>query len=199
MLETLRPPKGASLLLNLFASEPDFPQVEGDLSEEFQQLALQSGPSAARQWYWREALRNALAFVTRRESINALGAGLLSLAIFRLVMPLFSHWLRDELASVPRVPTLGILLITLFEIALSFLLGAVMSRILGRREPLLRLTFTVSYLVNVSSFILHSGMYLWWGPVQFSVNLFGLLCVITSFWIGSLCSERRAQGRESLT
>lgn len=115
MLETLRPPKGASWLLSLFAGEPDFPEVEGDLSEEFQQLALQSGPSAAQQWYWREALRNARAFVIRRGSINALGAGLLSVAIFRLVMPLFSHWLRNELASVPRVPGLGILLITLFE------------------------------------------------------------------------------------
>ncbi len=193
MLETLRPPKGASLLLNLFASEPDFPQVEGDLSEEFQQLALQSGPSAARQWYWREALRNALAFVTRRESINALGAGLLALAIFRLVMPLFSHWLRNELVSVQRVPSLGILLITLFEITSSFLLGAVMSRMLKGREPLLRLTFTVTYLVTVASFIIRSGMYVWWTPLKFSVNLFGLLFVITSFWIGSLCSEGRQQ------
>src|SRR2546426_2302648 len=195
MLEPLRPPKGASVLLNLFASEPDFPQVEGDLSEEFQQLALQSGPSAARQWYWREALRNVLAFVTRRESINALGTGLLSLAIFRLVMPLFFHWLRNELASVRRVPGLGSLLMTLFEIGFSFLLGAVMSRMLKGREPLLRLTFTVSYLVSVASFIIRSGMYVWWTPVQFSLNLFGLLCVITSFWIGSLHSERRARGR----
>src|SRR2546430_3296576 len=199
MLEILRPPKGASLLLRLFASEPDFPQVEGDLSEEFQELDLQAGPSAARQWYWREALRNAFGFVTRRESINAFGTGLLSLAIFRLVVPLFFHWLRNELASVPRVPGLGILLMTLFEITLSFLLGAVMSRMLKGREPLLRLTFTVSYLVSVASFIFRSGMYLWWAPVQFGVNLFGFLCVITSFWIGSLCSERRAQGRESLT
>jgi len=69
----------------------------------------------------------------------------------------------------------------------------VMSRMLNGREALLRLTFTVSYLVIVASFILRSGMYLWWGPVQFSVNLFGLLFVITSFWIGSLCSEGRQQ------
>lgn len=190
MLETLRPPKGASLLLSLFASETDFLQVEGDLSEEFQQLALQSGRSAARQWYWHEAVRNAFAFVTRRGSINALVSGLLSLGIFRLVMPLFFHWLRNQLVSVPRVPGLRILLITLFEITLAFLLGAVMSRMLKGREPLLRLTFTVSYPVSVVSFIIRSGMYVWWTPVQSSLDLFGLLCVITSFWIGSLYSER---------
>lgn len=199
MLETLRPPKGATLLLNLFANEPDFPQVEGDLSEEFQEVALQSGPSAARQWYWREALRNVRAFVTRRESINALGAALLSLAIFRLAMPSFSRWLRIGLVSAPRLPGLGVLLLTLFGTTLSFLLGAVMSRMLRGREPLLRLGFAVSYLVSVATFVFRSGMYQWWSSSQFSLNLFGLLCVITGFWIGSLCSERRNRRRLSLS
>lgn len=195
MPETPKPPKGASLLLRLFASEPDFPQVEGDLSEEFQQLALQAGPSTARQWYWREAVRNARAFVIRRGSINVLGTAVLSVCIFRLVMPWLVRWLRLELASMARVPGLGFSLITSFEITVSFVLGVVMSRILRRREPLLRLSFTGFYLVNVLYFIFRSRIYEWWlrEPVYFYRFNFGLLFVITSFWIGSLCSERRAR------
>src|SRR5262245_10451829 len=189
MLKPLRPPRGATLLLNLFASEPDFPQVEGDLCEEFQELALQSGPSAARQWYWREALRNMRALVTRRESINALGAGLISLAIFRLVIPWFSRWLRTELLSVPRVQGLGVLLLMLLGTTLSFLIGVMMSRMVRGREQLMRLAFAVSYLVSLGIVVYRSGMYQWLSRVQFSLNLFGMLCVITGFWIGSLCSE----------
>lgn len=198
MLESLKPPTGASLLLSLFSNLPDFEDVEGDLSEEFHQLALSAGPTAAREWYWRQAVRNSFAFVARRESINSLGAGLFSVAMFSLVMPLMFQWLRFAMDSLPRIPGARIFLITLLETALSFVLGSLLTRVLKGSEPLLRLTFSVAYLVRLVSFIIRSGMYLWWSPFQFSLNLAGLICVIACFWLGSLSSQR-GESRPSLS
>ena len=188
MLETVKPPKGASLLLNLFAGEPDFPQVEGDLSEEFHQRVLRSGLNSANLWYWREALRNAQAFLTRRDMINVLGSAALGVALFYLAAPLFSNWLRGKLVSVPRLPGLKFFLLTLFEITFVLTLGAVLSRILRGRVPLLRLTFSVFYLLRLAFFVSTSGYYQLWlqEPARLTQDLFGVLCVITSFWIGSL-------------
>jgi hypothetical protein len=35
MTHSIKPPEPAVALLSLLAAEPDFPQIEGDLSEEF--------------------------------------------------------------------------------------------------------------------------------------------------------------------
>src|SRR5215469_1959590 len=59
-MEYVTPPRGALAILNFFASEPDFANVVGDLSEEFQQRASAHGHPAAKRWYWREAFRNAM-------------------------------------------------------------------------------------------------------------------------------------------
>lgn len=199
MLDLLKPPKGASFLLRLFAGEPDFPQVEGDLREEFNQVALNFGPSTARQWYWRESLRNMRVFITRRGSINVLGATAFCIALFTLVAPMYFGWLRQELTSVPRMRGLGFLLMTLSEMAFGLVSGLVLGRILTGRGPMLRLAFTGFYLMRVTFFIFTSGIYTWWlqEPVQIARFLFGLVCIITSFWIGSAWSERREQRRFS--
>lgn len=192
MLETLKPPRGASLMLRLFACEPDFPQVEGDLREEFNQVALQSGPNSAEQWYWHQALRNMRVFVTRRGSINVLGATTFCIALFSLLAPLYSRWLRYELISAPRIRGLGFLLMTLSEMAFWLVSGLVLGRILTRRGPLLRLVFTGSYLLRVTFFIFTSGIYTWWlrEPVQIARFNFALLGIVASFWIGSCWSQR---------
>jgi hypothetical protein len=198
MLESLKPPRGASLLLSLFSNLPDFKDIEGDLSEEFQQLALLAGPSAARQWYWSQTIRNSVALVARRESISALGAGLFSVALFSLVMPLVFQSLRFALSSLPRIAGARIFLMTLVEIVLSFVLGSLLTRVVKGSEPLLRLTFTIAYLVSLVSFIIRSGMYQWWSPFQFSLNFVGMICVIAFFWLGTLASER-GQARLSVS
>jgi len=192
MHDLLNPPKGASLLLRVFAGEPDFPQVEGDLREEFNQLALTSGPDKARQWYWHEALRNIWAFTMRSGSINVLGTAAVCIALNRLAGRFFFHWVRDSMVSVPRVKGLGLLLNTLFQIIAVLVLGAVSSRILRGREPFLRLAFSGFYLLQVTFFIFTSGIYTWGlqEPVHFVRFLIGLLGVLTSFWLGSRWSER---------
>lgn len=199
MLDLLRPPEAASFLLRLFAGEPDFPQVEGDLREEFNQVALQSGPNTARQWYWNEALRNMRAFITRRGSINVLGAAAFGIALFSLLAPLYFRWLRYELTSVPRMRGLGFFLMTLSEMAFWLVSGLVLGRVLTGRGPMLRLVFTGFYLLRVTFFILTSGIYTWWlkEPIQIGRGLVGLIGVITSFWIGSAWSERHDRKRFS--
>ena len=65
MSELLKPPAVPLAILNFFASQPDFPAVAGDISEEFHQRIQSAGPRAAKRWYWREAFRNAFALTWR--------------------------------------------------------------------------------------------------------------------------------------
>ena len=53
---SLNPPRGAEWLIGLFANRED--SIPGDLSEEFAQLASQSGGAPARRWYWRQTLKS---------------------------------------------------------------------------------------------------------------------------------------------
>ena len=64
-MEYVIPPRAASILLNLFASEADFAIVLGDLSEEFQKRVSAQGYASARCWYWRESFRNVFAWIAR--------------------------------------------------------------------------------------------------------------------------------------
>ena len=58
-----RPPTAAERLLGLALREPRAREAMlGDLSEEFSALAARVGRSAARRWYWQEALRLAVRF-----------------------------------------------------------------------------------------------------------------------------------------
>src|SRR6516225_2932147 len=106
MADMIEPPHGANLLLSLFAGESDFPQIEGDLREEFHQILAASGPDEAKEWYWREAWRSAWALIMRPRVIHTLGSAALCVALFRLVTPFCFRWLRFQLASAPRVPGL---------------------------------------------------------------------------------------------
>jgi hypothetical protein len=53
----VQPPHIATWLLSLFALPEDFESIAGDLLEEFSLLAPQLGESAARKWYWRQAMK----------------------------------------------------------------------------------------------------------------------------------------------
>ena len=80
-MEYVIPPRAASILLNLFASEADFAIVLGDLSEEFQKRVSAQGHASARCWYWRESFRNVFAWIKReflRTPIQVLAVTLLA-------------------------------------------------------------------------------------------------------------------------
>ena len=65
MSELLKPPAVPAAILNFFASQPDFPAVAGDISEEFHQRAANLGANSANRWYWRQVFRNAFALTWR--------------------------------------------------------------------------------------------------------------------------------------
>ncbi len=53
----VQPPRVAVWLLRLFTRAEQVESIEGDLLEEFSEIALNSGAIAARRWYWLQALK----------------------------------------------------------------------------------------------------------------------------------------------
>jgi hypothetical protein len=189
MPETVRPPRPAGLLLRLFASDPDFEALAGDLDEEFHQHLRSSGPQAARRWYRREALRTAWALATRWRRLEVLVLTVLAIAVLRVAFLLFFVWLHAELVSAPRTAGLQALLLLVFECAVAMAVGAGTTRLVSGRETMLRLAFTVLYLAQ-------------WGYLAYRVDIrppaprlflfvWNTLWIAGSFWVGSLATSRR--------
>src|SRR5881394_208843 len=59
MLRTpfVRPPRVAIWLVDLFTPDEDAEAIQGDLLEEYSELALKSGVASARRWYWRQSVK----------------------------------------------------------------------------------------------------------------------------------------------
>ena len=53
----IQPPRVATWLVNLFTPVHESESIAGDLQEEFSHLALESGASPARRWYWRQTFK----------------------------------------------------------------------------------------------------------------------------------------------
>jgi hypothetical protein len=54
---SVRPPRIAVWLVNLFISAEEEESIPGDLLEEFSHLASKSGAAFARSWYWRQTVK----------------------------------------------------------------------------------------------------------------------------------------------
>ncbi|MBZ5676964.1 MAG: hypothetical protein LAP61_22195 [Acidobacteriia bacterium] len=137
MSELLKPPAVPAAILNFFASQPDFPAVAGDISEEFHQRAQKSGAKAAKRWYWREAFRNALA-LTRRELLQTPARTTLIAVSCFLAVNIVTDWFLMLGLVSGRSPW------DVFATQLLFLLatGLTGGKLLPRREWALALTFT---------------------------------------------------------
>jgi hypothetical protein len=195
MPESIPPPQMAALLLSVFASEPDFPQIEGDLREEFHQHRQMNGLRSARRWYWRETFRNVLALIKRPRILQALALAALCVVIIRIAYPPFVIWLRIELRESPLRPVLYVFLLFLFRPCLSLALGILAGHMLRGRERLLVLAFTIFYLLPSS---LTTGVlflpFLWkiQSPLYIRGSSFILwISPIFSFWIATRWSARR--------
>ena len=53
----MMPPRIASWLITLFMPQDEAQEIQGDLLEEFSELASHSGVGAARSWYWRQTIK----------------------------------------------------------------------------------------------------------------------------------------------
>jgi hypothetical protein len=54
----IRPPRLAVWLVNLFTPYEQSESIQGDLLEEFADLASKSGGVSARRWYWRQSVKS---------------------------------------------------------------------------------------------------------------------------------------------
>lgn len=138
MSELLKPPAVAAAILNFFASQPDFPAVAGDISEEFHQRAQSSGAKAAKRWYWREAFRNALALTWRELMRTPVRTALMAFGCFLDVNIVTNFLWRLGLMHGPR--PWGVLTIQLMTLLAMGLAGG---KLLPGREWALALTFTL--------------------------------------------------------
>jgi hypothetical protein len=200
MPETIKPPAGASWLLSIFALEPDFQQVDGDLREEFHQLALREGIKAARNWYWREAFRNAWAFSMRPSTIRLLTAAALCVLVFRLTNSPLNRWLRTALMPAPRVLGLGLLLSSLIHTGVALGLGYSAESILQRREPRLPVAFIGLYLLAIAYWMCVTHYYQLWllAPGRIPVDLVKTIVVAGAYWIGVAWAARSGSGAARL-
>ena len=182
MSELLKPPAVPTAILNFFASQPDFPAVAGDISEEFHQRALKSGANAANRWYWREAFRNALA-LTRRELVQTPArTTLVALSCFSAVSLVTGWFLTLGLVS-GRSPWDVVATQLLFLLAA----GLTGGKLLPRREWALALTFTaLSICIDGTLRLIYPVLRTHFSAAQFAAVVLGSGMRQGAFWLGCL-------------
>jgi hypothetical protein len=198
MSELLKPPAVPAAILNFFASQPDFPALAGDMSEEFQQRAQGSGAKAAKRWFWREAFRNALALTWRelmrspvRTTLMAIGCLLAVNAFTGVYLAIRWYFFRETPVDLlyRENPWSTLLLLNLIP---PIAAGWTGGRLLRGREWGLALMFTViSMCINATAlgYVLSVGEGHYFKPFE------GLMIVLNlsrqgSFWLGALWARR---------
>jgi hypothetical protein len=91
--DSVQPPRIAVWLVSLFAPVGDVESIQGDLLEEFSQLASEKGIASARRWYWRQTIRTTAhllgaGFRTAPSTISAVVTG-------GFLLRWFICWLSD--------------------------------------------------------------------------------------------------------
>jgi hypothetical protein len=198
MTDSATPPRLATVLLRLFAGEPDFPQIEGDLNEEFHNQLVASGPKVAQRSYRREALRNVWALAKRPSAMRVLALALGSVFVFPLSVDRVFHWL-DTFSLVSQAPALQVILLALYEITVAVLLGVLTSRLLRGSERILRAAFTGFYLLfNICIYSLIAGPKVFdIQPLYFGLNVANWSLILVAFWIGSIRISQPALRRQA--
>jgi hypothetical protein len=186
MFDSDRPPRLANLLLRPFSGEPDFPQIEGDMREEFHNRIQTSGVQTANSWYRREALRNVWALSRRPRVIQVFLMAVLAVLVYRFTVPLSARWLSPALHAAPRIPGLQFSLVFTFAAVVSLSMGALMTRGVRGRERMLRLSFSGLFTL----FIIGRGWMIGYYDIRFLLYPITSALILVAFWIGSLWVSR---------
>jgi hypothetical protein len=136
-----KPPRVAAWLIDLFVPPASAEAVLGDLGEEFLVVARRSGSSAARLWYWRQALTAIphLVWASARLSPwstaglvvgGLIAVTLLDSAIRQSARLLLASWNPYEYISAPRF---WFVFTVLRFVAVPMTLGWMLTRVGGGR------------------------------------------------------------------
>jgi hypothetical protein len=107
----VQPPRVAIWCVNLFTPDEEAEAVQGDLLEEFSELALKSGVASARRWYWRQSVKSIVNIIgTGFRSAPPWGIASVLIGLFLLQSfvgeyleqqsiwsPAYSLWIRNGL------------------------------------------------------------------------------------------------------
>jgi hypothetical protein len=197
MPEITAPPRWILFLLWPFQGEPCYPQIEGDLSEEFQQRELEYGMAAARRWYCREVCRTLWSLTWRWVTIPVIILPLLCIALNYLLMRgLIGSIYRAHLPS-SNWPILWILFASLLNSSIAGLfLGMICSRVLSGHERMVRLVFGAYYLgLLLIAYPFMSITILSPAPTMTAIGYLLIylrpICTLICVWIGSIWIEHR--------
>ena len=86
--QSVEPPRIAGWLLKLFMAGEQAESIQGDLLEEFSQIALTSGVAVARRWYWGQTMKTVPHFAAsgfRGAPVSTLAAVAGGYLLFRFV------------------------------------------------------------------------------------------------------------------
>jgi hypothetical protein len=206
MPETAAPPKWILVLLWPFKGEPCYPQIEGDLEEEFHQRVSDYGRAAACTWYYREVCRNTWSLTWRWATLQAIILPALCLLFLLYALELYHplvgaalkqlKWvfLVSNTASSAVLNSASFLLGLPFRGLVGVTLGIVCSLKLRGHERMLRLAlsgYVLGFIVVSIPYIV--GRWVHW-PGSVLVRTFSLLNLIwfpLTFSMGSMWIERR--------
>jgi hypothetical protein len=194
MSEIAKPPVGILLLLWPFKGERNYPQIVGDLNEEYRQRAEETGIPAALRWYRREIWRTFWVLTWRPVILAAIVVPLVCVSLlgfltWPLLRVLSIPW--RGLASIPGV-ILAIILCckATFD---GFVSGAVASRILPGLERIVRVMFTAFYVTLAGLRVMVIGEVSWL-PMLLMYGR-SLILTVPFVWAGSIWVERRNRRR----
>jgi hypothetical protein len=155
-----KPPAVALAILNFFSSQPDFPAMMGDISEEFQERVAASGAGAASRWFWKDTFRNTSA-LTRRElmrtPIRTITIALGSVVAVNAVTAMYVLYAKPDLDARQWWTLL------LLQFAAPLILGWIGAGLVPGREWALVLTYTAASACSVGAVIV--VVRLWNSPV----------------------------------
>jgi hypothetical protein len=148
MPKTTARPRWILFLLWPFKGEPCFPQIEGDLIEEYQHRLSINGIPSTRRWYCWEIVRNGLSLARRWVTIQALILPLFCLPLHLLLFQIYRNLLFVRTQSFSLIQ---LTLDLLFQSIVGLALGMTLSYLLGGHERMVRLSCALYYILLVIS------------------------------------------------
>jgi hypothetical protein len=201
----LQPPWLASWLVFFCAPAPQSDAILGDLHEEFVVISEEAGATAARSWYWRNALRtivDLLASAMRAAPFRLAGTLLSALFVQSYAFRSYAVVMNQVLNHYRMYESHPDAYVWFFNwgfncwhLAIAFIFGMLVAAASRDREAITVLSFAAiqfGLLVTGIGFVLSIGHQVYWQP-----ELWGLASIIATIAGAVLIRQWRGHhGRE---